>query len=48
MKTTFGVIVSSRGFFPIKLAEEGRKDIIRKLESAGYSSVVLADRKSVV
>ena len=43
MKTTFGVIVSSRGFFPIKLAEEGRKDIIRKLESAGYSSVVLAE-----
>ena len=43
-EATFGVIVSSRGFFPITLAEQGRKDIIIKLESLGHHCVILSDQ----
>lgn len=41
---TFGVIVSSRGFFPISLAEQGRKHIIDTLARMGYGSVILSDQ----
>lgn len=42
-KVTFGVIVSTRGFFPVSLAEKGRKEIIAKLENLGYDHVILSE-----
>ena len=43
---TFGVIVSSRGFFPITLAEQGRTEIIAKLESLGHHCIILSDQET--
>ncbi len=40
-KTTFGVLVGNRGFFPSHLIESGRKEILQKLEEAGFGAVVL-------
>jgi len=37
---TFGVIVSTRGFFPASLAAEGREKILKKLEKMGYKYVI--------
>ncbi|MGB2863658.1 MAG: L-fucose/L-arabinose isomerase family protein [Sedimentisphaerales bacterium] len=42
MKTTFGVIVGNRGFFPDALAKEGRKNILDVLKKNGFNSVVLS------
>lgn len=36
----FGVIVTSRSFFPVWLAEEGRKEIQAKLDSLNYGYVM--------
>jgi len=41
-KTTFGVIVGNRGFFPDKLAKEGRKNILEALKKNGFNSVALS------
>ena len=41
-KTTFGVIVGNRGFFPDSLAKEGRKNILATLKKNGYGSVALS------
>ncbi|MBD3241150.1 MAG: fucose isomerase, partial [Chitinivibrionales bacterium] len=41
--TTFGVIVSTRGFFPASLAEQGRTQLLAKLEKEGYNAVVLPE-----
>jgi len=41
-KTTFGVIVGNRGFFPDALAKEGRKDILEVLKKNGFNSVALS------
>jgi L-fucose isomerase-like protein len=41
-KTTFGVIVGNRGFFPDALAKEGRKNILGVLEKSGYKTVALS------
>jgi len=41
-KTTFGVIVGNRGFFPDALAKEGRKTILETLKKNGYDSVALS------
>jgi L-fucose isomerase-like protein len=41
-KTTFGVIVGNRGFFPDHLAKTGRKDILDVLKKNGYGSVALS------
>jgi len=38
---TFGVIVANRGFFPNKLVEEGRKQVLNRLKDLGYETVVL-------
>lgn len=43
-KTTFGLIVTTRGFFSPKLAEEGRRELIEKLEAMGYDYVVLSEK----
>jgi len=40
-KTTFGVLVGNRGFFPSHLIESGRKEILQKLEAEGFGTVVL-------
>ncbi len=41
-KTTFGVIVGNRGFFPDALAKEGRKNILGTLKNNGFNSVALS------
>jgi len=41
-KTTFGVIVGNRGFFPDVLAKQGRKDILEALKKNGFNSVALS------
>ncbi len=38
-KTTFGVIVGNRGFFPDVLAKQGRKDILEVLKKNGFGTV---------
>jgi len=42
-KVTFGVIVTSRSFFPEYLVAEGRRDILTKLDMMGYDSVILSE-----
>ncbi|MHC4154537.1 MAG: L-fucose/L-arabinose isomerase family protein [Planctomycetota bacterium] len=41
-KTTFGVIVGNRGFFPDILAKQGRKDILDVLRKNGFGVVALS------
>lgn len=41
-KTTFGVIVGNRGFFPDYLAKSGRKEILDVLKKNGFNSVALS------
>jgi L-fucose isomerase-like protein len=41
-KTTLGVIVGNRGFFPDHLCDSGRKTIIKVLEEEGIGVVVLS------
>ncbi len=41
-KTTFGVIVGNRGFFPDALAKQGRKNILEVLKKNGFNSVALS------
>ncbi|MBN1807326.1 MAG: L-fucose/L-arabinose isomerase family protein [Sedimentisphaerales bacterium] len=41
-KTTFGVIVGNRGFFPDSLANQGRKNILDVLKKDGFNSVALS------
>ena len=41
-KTTFGVIVGNRGFFPDALAKDGRKSIVDVLKKNGFNSVCLS------
>ena len=40
-KTTFGVIIGNRGFFPDFLAREGRKSILEVLRENGFNAVTL-------
>ena len=42
-KTTFGLIVGTRGFFSPKLALEGRRQLVAKLDSLGYGYVILPE-----
>ncbi len=41
-KVTFGVIIGNRGFFPDKLAKEGRKNILEVLKKNGFNTVALS------
>jgi len=41
-KTTFGIIVGNRGFFPDHLAKSGRKDILDVLRKNGFNPVALS------
>ncbi|MFC5406108.1 L-fucose/L-arabinose isomerase family protein [Cohnella soli] len=40
-RTTLGVIVGNRGFFPGHLAESGRNEILRVLEQEGIEAIIL-------
>ena len=40
-KTTFGVLVGNRGFFPAHLVETGRKEILERVAAQGFGAVVL-------
>ncbi len=42
-KTTLGVIIGNRGFFPTHLCEAGRRTILKVLESEGFDVVILPD-----
>ena len=42
-KTTFGLIVGTRGFFNPELAAQGRKDLLAKLDKLGYEYVIPAE-----
>ncbi len=39
---TFGVIVGNRKFFPDRLVEEGREQVLSVIETAGYKAVTLS------
>jgi L-fucose isomerase-like protein len=39
---TFALIIGNRGFFPVHLAAEGRKEMIEVLEAAGHKVVAVA------
>jgi len=43
---TFGLIVGTRGFFNPRLADEGRRQLLAKLESLGYSRVILPESET--
>ena len=45
-KTTFGVVIGNRGFFPDVLARDGREEILRVLESGGYGAVCLTPEQT--
>lgn len=40
-KTTLGLIVGNRGFFPDRLAQEGRRDMLAVLKAAGFNVITL-------
>jgi len=41
-KTTLGLIVGNRGFFPAELARDGRAEVLKVLEEEGYDVVALS------
>ncbi|MGQ9628872.1 MAG: L-fucose/L-arabinose isomerase family protein [bacterium] len=41
-KTTLGVIVGNRGFFPAELVRDGREEILSILDKRGFSTVALS------
>jgi L-fucose isomerase-like protein len=41
--TTLGIIVGNRGFFPDRLCDTGRKEILRALEKLGIGAVILPE-----
>ncbi|NLX07365.1 MAG: fucose isomerase [Phycisphaerae bacterium] len=45
-KTTFGLVVGCRGFFPDRLAKEGREAMIKHLKAQGHDVVVLGPSQS--
>ena len=42
-KSVFGIIVGTRGFFNPKLAFEGRRQIMNRLDELGFSYVILSE-----
>lgn len=45
-KTTLGVIIGNRGFFPASLARDGREEVLRVLEHEGFNSVCLTPEET--
>jgi len=43
-KTTLGVVVGNRGFFPAHLCDTGRKEILKALEEEGIGAVILGSQ----
>ncbi|MBX2999913.1 MAG: L-fucose/L-arabinose isomerase family protein [Caldilineaceae bacterium] len=43
LSVTLGVIIGNRDFFPDQLVSEGRRDILRVLEEAGITPVILEE-----
>jgi len=43
-KATLGVILGNRGFFPDKLVEQGRTEVLNTLKRAGINAVALSPR----
>lgn len=43
LKTTFGVIVSNRSFFPDHLVAEGRRDILKVCDTMGFDTIILSE-----
>jgi L-fucose isomerase-like protein len=43
-KTTFGLIIGTRGFFPGKLAKDGRDEMLALLKAEGYEVVAVGDK----
>ena len=43
-KTTLGLIVANRGFFPDKLCEEGRASILKLLENENIDVITLSSQ----
>ena len=43
-KTTLGLIIGNRGFFPDHLCREGRETILNVLKSAGFNVVTLSPK----
>jgi L-fucose isomerase-like protein len=41
-KTTLGIIIGNRGFFPDHLCESGRAEVLRVLEEEGITAVILS------
>lgn len=41
--TTLGIIVGNRGFFPDRLCDSGRKEILQVLEKSGIGAVILPE-----
>jgi L-fucose isomerase-like protein len=41
-KTTLGVIVGNRGFFPSHLCETGRQEVLRVLDEEGIGTIILS------
>jgi L-fucose isomerase-like protein len=46
MKTTLGLIIGNRGFFPSELCREGRNSMLRALEQEGFGVVALDPSES--
>jgi L-fucose isomerase-like protein len=46
MRTTFGVIVGNRGFFPDRLAKEGREEITKVMEEQGFNTIILSPEET--
>lgn len=42
-KVTFGLLVTTRGFFNPLLAKEGRSQLIKKLEELGHKVICLGE-----
>ena len=45
-KTTLGVIIGNRGFFPDILARDGHEEILRVLAERGYKTVCLTPEET--
>ncbi len=45
-KTTLGLIVGNRGFFPDHLVEEGRKEVLAVLDAAGFDVIALPEEET--
>jgi L-fucose isomerase-like protein len=43
-KTVFGLIIGNRGFFPGRLAKEGRDEMVKLLDAEGYETIAVGEK----